>query len=287
MTQAAIRHPNMNLGRKTPTPDHPAVKARPEGYADAGQVLPFPNRYSVSEARCEELRAEWRAIAALQAVASEPAIEHPEPEAPPKPVGRPSSRDEAGENRIALMRSQYATGATLEEIGETFGVTRERIRQLIGDRASDDYGRKKMGVDVTLLMRLVRDRKTSSVDAICATMGHGTESVRDAIKALGVEPAVRRLFHWRARQAVRRANEESGSVRGRMLALLAERPGLTAGEISVALGYERASEMASMLYASIGLGAVIRRQDRVSPSSHPKWRDGTRKVWAYYLPGAV
>lgn len=47
-----------------------------------------------------------------------------------RPVGRPKMLD--GDSRFAGMTQLRASGMTLEQIGERYGLTRERVRQIIG-----------------------------------------------------------------------------------------------------------------------------------------------------------
>jgi DNA-binding CsgD family transcriptional regulator len=50
---------------------------------------------------------------------------------------RPSAKREKKDDRILTMKKLYRSGKTLEEIGNEFGLTRERVRQLMQMKAKD------------------------------------------------------------------------------------------------------------------------------------------------------
>jgi hypothetical protein len=52
-----------------------------------------------------------------------------------KPVPRAEPKPARVDERLETMRSMRAGGATLEEIGRSFGITRERVRQLLKKEA--------------------------------------------------------------------------------------------------------------------------------------------------------
>lgn len=113
-----------------------------------------------------------------------------------------------GTPRAALSDLEMATmlhgGATLEEIGELAGITRERVRQRL----------KRIGVkparrlDVMRLVDVLRERPVESMAQVGEAIRTETDKVERALYELGLIDAAVRLFRLRRRARIA-ANRES------------------------------------------------------------------------------
>lgn len=96
------------------------------------------------------------------------------------------------EDRRRLWSSLVATGATLQEIGETYGVTWQRVQQVVGQGH-----RPCPGADPVALLRAIRSDRT------LMTWSRLPWRAQDTLYELGLLNAVERLFQWRQRRAQR------------------------------------------------------------------------------------
>lgn len=121
--------------------------------------------------------------------------------------GRPSrykiaSRRGVEENlrnpdRWVYAKSLRDAGHSLQTVADVLGVSRERVRQKLGK------GHMASMADPIRLMRAVRDPSITSYIGAGKAVGIDNGQATDCIAALGLRPAVDRLFRWR-REAVHR-----------------------------------------------------------------------------------
>lgn len=104
-----------------------------------------------------------------------------------QPVGRER------ESHMIVMRE---SGATLEEIGRAFGVTRERVRQLL-ERNGYSGSAPSRQVDPLKLLAAIRSADVCSVREAAQRCGSNVSSGMMVIRRLGLAKAVQRLFQWR------------------------------------------------------------------------------------------
>lgn len=76
----------------------------------------------------------------------------------PLPVGRPPGPDESLFDRNATIVADYLHGDSLERVGRRYGITRERVRQIV-TAAQPDEGIRKQG------RRAVRDARRAQHEA--------------------------------------------------------------------------------------------------------------------------
>lgn len=111
-------------------------------------------------------------------------------------VHRNTSRDD----EILMMRE---SGAKLEEIGAAFGVTRERIRQLLERQGYTKT--RSSDVDPIAILKAARADGVTNMRAAARACGIDIALVSKVVRELGVGPALQRLYRWR-RQAPQRRN---------------------------------------------------------------------------------
>lgn len=128
-----------------------------------------------------------------------------------------------GSRRDAMV-TLYRDGATLEEIGAVYGVTRERARQVIA-------GATKRGTGLDPIKTINVCRKAQSLSAAAKELGGG-ETKRAMIRAFLVQTgywsAMKRLWQWRRHQAYQNFTDDQLLAK---LVALAEKLGHTPGMI--------------------------------------------------------
>lgn len=123
-------------------------------------------------------------------------------------------------SRAEAMRTLYRDGATLEEIGAVYGVTRERARQVIA-------GSVKRGTGLDPIKTINVCRKAQSLSAAVKELGGGTHAtIRAFLVQTGYWSAMKRLWQWRRHQAYKHFTDEQLLAK---LVGLAERLGHTPG----------------------------------------------------------
>lgn len=85
--------------------------------------------------------------------------------------------------RLAKMRAMQDEGATLEQIGETYGISRERVRQILGNRGRLYRYQRLCG--------LLREAKQEDWKSIIAAHGYSSQTIykvrRDGITPLAID----------------------------------------------------------------------------------------------------
>lgn len=118
----------------------------------------------------------------------------------------------------ALCHSRYVVGETLEEIAADYGVSRERVRQVI--RADGCTLRRGSGsahrTDPVRIMAIVRDPSVTSFGEVARRVGSTPISVMRALEALDCRTACERLFRWRADRKALDAVARLAAQLGRM-----------------------------------------------------------------------
>jgi hypothetical protein len=143
---------------------------------------------------------------------------------PQKRRKNPSPKRDRAEVRREAMAALYRDGATLEEIGEASGVTRERVRQLIG--ATGQKGRPSR-VDP---IRVLRAARTAKDFAQCvASLRMDPNKVERCLVETGHWPALNRLWALRKRSRKSARGERYLS----QLRELAKRLGYTPGIVDI------------------------------------------------------
>lgn len=131
--------------------------------------------------------------------------------APKRPRGRPRTkprrvpgptavRDNNRDAQIVVMRE---SGTKLEEIGAVFGITRERVRQVL--KRNGYSGPAASAVDPIGAMRLLRLRHTLSVEDAARALGVHSSQVYRLLHAMGRAESVARLLRWRRHSLARPA----------------------------------------------------------------------------------
>lgn len=132
------------------------------------------------------------------------------------------SEKEYFESRREAMKTLHRDGATLEEIGAVYGVTRERARQVIA-------GATRRGTGLDPIKTINVCRKAQSLSAAVRDLGSG-DGKHAAIKAFLVQtgywPAMKRLWQWRRNRAYQHFTDEQLLAK---LVGLAEKLGHTPG----------------------------------------------------------
>lgn len=133
------------------------------------------------------------------------------------------SQREYFRSRAEAMRTLYRDGATLEEIGAVYSVTRERARQVIA-------GQVKRGTGVDPIKTINVCRRAGSLTAAARELGGASGQKQAEVKAFLVEtgywPAMKRLWQWRRHQAYQHFTDEQLLAK---LVGLAEKLGHTPG----------------------------------------------------------
>jgi hypothetical protein len=105
--------------------------------------------------------------------------------------------------RVAdIVRRKYL-GDTLEEIGQDYGISRERVRQIVAKHAPDAPRQQGNICDPLAIMRLIRSPETRSLTSVAQALGIHHTTLHHAVRHLGIGEAAQRLFRWRRRAACR------------------------------------------------------------------------------------
>lgn len=125
------------------------------------------------------------------------------------------------DSRREAMKTLYRDGATLEEIGAVYGVTRERARQVIAGTAT-----RGTGLDPIKTINVCR--KAQSLSAAVIELGKGGKhaAIRAFLVQTGYWPAMKRLWQWRRHQAYQHFTDKQLLAK---LVGLAEKLGHTPG----------------------------------------------------------
>ena len=100
------------------------------------------------------------------------------------------------QDRLTHMSLMRVNGATLQDIGDEFGLTRERTRQILS-RAGVERASSVGAVDPIKLLAEVRKPGVRSIAAAARSLGISQRVGWQALRELGLCEAARRLFTWR------------------------------------------------------------------------------------------
>lgn len=188
-------------------------------------------------------------------------------------------------NRRTLWVSLWDCGATLVEIGEAFQVSRERVRQVIGNRGQ---GPK---VDPIRVLRVVRsDRTIKSWNSICKATGNAETTLRAMLQSLDLAESVGRLFRMRfsAYNRGRRLYEGTRSERQRAACAVMRERALANGSIphGTANGYTnyrcRCDICRQAANARNNAAAKKASMSKARRRGCPPDKHGTTSGYAYY-----
>lgn len=101
--------------------------------------------------------------------------------------------------RVKEMQTLYSTGYNLSEIAAAYGVTRERVRQIL-----NKYGRPEQPADIDPAKVLTAIRAGGSWARVAKSAGKPVQAVVECAKELGVYEAAERLWKWRKGAKARR-----------------------------------------------------------------------------------
>lgn len=104
--------------------------------------------------------------------------------------------------RASDMRQLYESGWTQEDIGTLFGVTRERVRQLIRAVGCDVFNRTNGRGRVDHLMIMAAARSSGSFAEAGRKLGLDASRVVEITKRLGTYESLRRLYRLRRRRTL-------------------------------------------------------------------------------------
>jgi hypothetical protein len=110
-----------------------------------------------------------------------------------------AQRDVARDETVAMLT---LNGQTMDETGAQFGISRERVRQLLVRQGVTERRGHRADIDPLAIMRELRKPETTSYTAIAATLGLYSSQVTHTLHALGVGAAAKRLFRWRRDRAI-------------------------------------------------------------------------------------
>lgn len=98
------------------------------------------------------------------------------------------------EHRRIYWTSLHDLGATKAEIGAAFGVSRERVRQVIGNTGHRPFS------DIIAIMRVIRGSQVTTWNAVWRHFpSTSPKTIQRAVEAIGLRDVVERLFRMRAR----------------------------------------------------------------------------------------
>ncbi len=128
------------------------------------------------------------------------------------------------DSRKAAMVVLFKDGATMDQIGHVYGVTRERVRQVIRVAGFKENPRR---VDP---LRIINSaRKAFSLWQVCSESGYSAETVTECLTHLGHLPALNRLWEWRKKRRIHGGRKYSDFELLRRLRALAAELGHTPG----------------------------------------------------------
>ncbi len=105
-------------------------------------------------------------------------------------------------DRWAYAQSLRDAGWTLEEIGQSLGLTRERIRQKTTKRNAVSGSADR--IDALRLVSILRGSPITTLNELATASGHGLVSVRECLTQLGMLRSATRLLRWRRTVPTRR-----------------------------------------------------------------------------------
>lgn len=115
-------------------------------------------------------------------------------------------------NRAETIVTLVEGGATLEEVGHAFGITRERVRQVYTKTTGRSVKERSVSLGSTRVLQVLShvrwtgsevDSWRDAFSAVYSSTSNGT-TIRSAIRELGLEPAILRLFRARKSRKLRR-----------------------------------------------------------------------------------
>lgn len=112
--------------------------------------------------------------------------------------------------RSIRMAALYRSGKTLQQIGDEFGITRERVRQIITMR----HGLRARDGGKSVAMKRTRARRAAARDASCLTEFGCTWSQRQFLLVLGGEAMARGLHRDRTPIGAFRRQRQNAKIRG-------------------------------------------------------------------------
>ncbi len=113
--------------------------------------------------------------------------------------------NEEREARRLYWKSLADCGASRQDIAEAFGVSRERVRQVIGNHGG------AVKPDPLRVVRMVRtDRTIRGWRTLALRSGHPLTTLRPMLVTLGLDAPIGRLLRWRKRAMWRGKRKHEG-----------------------------------------------------------------------------
>lgn len=132
------------------------------------------------------------------------------------------------DSRQMAMVSLFKDGATMDQIGKVYGVTRERVRQVIRVSGFKENPRR---VDP---LRIIKSaRKAFTLWQVCSETGYSAEIVTECLTHLGHLVALNRLWEWRKKRRIHAGRKYSDFELLRRLRALAAELGHTPGIVDI------------------------------------------------------
>lgn len=184
----------------------------------------------------------------------------------------------------------YSTGSTLEEIGNAFGLTRERVRQILTRYGSPS----RLVSPVDPIRSLYVCRRAMGITQAAGALGVEVAHLRVLLSELGVLPALERLWQWRrARRDRTTSNAELLERLSALVQALGRAP--TLREIKEQLGIDPPTfyrRFGSFRAACALVGVAPRSRGypgHLHPLRHPqqKARGHCRRGHDLTVPGSV
>lgn len=108
-----------------------------------------------------------------------------------------------GADRDAYVATMRRAGHTLKDIGDTLGISRERVRQLAKRAGAERETHAASDVDPIAFLRFARSRECESFGHCAQHFEIHLRAVTTAFREIGVYVALRRMYRWRCRSARR------------------------------------------------------------------------------------
>lgn len=109
-------------------------------------------------------------------------------------------RGAAKPDRDAQMVVMREGGAKLEDIGVAFGVSRERVRQIMERNGLSEL-RWYASADPLRVLAAVRNPASMDSTDVARAVGASNQETNKVLGALGINVAAQRLFRWRRARA--------------------------------------------------------------------------------------